>query len=183
MTNIIQYRVRRFTMAFIVLKNVEHSYFLGKVEVPAIRDVSFEIKKGEMVALVGPSGSGKTTIINLLGTLDAPKKGELLVDGKELGDLSDREKMNYRKDQVSFVFQFFNLFPTLNVYENIEFPLLFKKVSPMEIKNRVTEAINLVGLSGLEKRKTDELSGGQRQRVAIARSEERRVGKECRSRR
>ena len=157
-------------MAFIEFKNVDHSYFLGKVEVPAIRDVTFAVKKGEMVALVGPSGSGKTTIINLLGTLDVPKQGILLVDGQELRKLSDREKISYRKGVVSFVFQFFNLFPTLNVYENIEFPLLFKEVSASEVKTRVTEAIALVGLSGLEKRKTDELSGGQRQRVAIARA-------------
>jgi putative ABC transport system ATP-binding protein len=123
-----------------------------------------------MVALVGPSGSGKTTIINLLGTLDIPKKGNIYVNGKDLGGFTEQEKIKYRQDEVSFVFQFFNLFPTLNVYENIEFPLLFKKVAAKEIEYRVTEAINLVGLTGLEKRKTNELSGGQRQRVAIARA-------------
>ncbi len=157
-------------MAFIEFKNVSHSYHLGKIEVPAISNVSFTIEKGEMIALIGPSGSGKTTIINLLGTLDTPKQGEIMVDGKILNNLSMREKNLYRKEKISFVFQFFNLLPTLNVYENIEFPLLFRKISTAKIKDRVSEALNLVGLNDLNKRKINEISGGQRQRVAIARA-------------
>jgi putative ABC transport system ATP-binding protein len=157
-------------MSFIKFVNVEHSYQLGKVGIPALRGINLEISKGEIIALVGPSGSGKTTLINLLGTLDTPTQGEIYVDSLPIGNLSPKEKVNYRKNMVSFVFQFFNLFPTLNVFENVEFPLLFSDVSVAEIKERVSSAVEMVGLKGLEKRSIDELSGGQRQRVAVARA-------------
>mgnify|MGYP005857206407 CR=1 FL=1 len=157
-------------MSFIKFVNVEHNYQLGKVGIPALRGINLEISKGEIIALVGPSGSGKTTLINLLGTLDTPTKGEIYVDSLTISNLSPKDKVNYRKNMVSFVFQFFNLFPTLNVFENIEFPLLFSNVSAAEIKERVSSAVEMVGLKGLEKRSIDELSGGQRQRVAVARA-------------
>lgn len=157
-------------MSLIKMENVIHNYQLGKVVVNALKGVNIEINSGEMVALIGPSGSGKTTIINLLGTIDLPSCGNIFVDSVELGKLSPKERIQYRKNKVSFVFQFFNLFPTLNVYENTEFPLLFSNVSKTQIKSRVKSALEMVGLGGLENRRIDELSGGQRQRVAIARA-------------
>lgn len=157
-------------MSFITMKDVFHDYHLGKVTVNALRGINMDIDKGEMVALIGPSGSGKTTIINLLGTIDSPSAGEILVDSIALNKLSARQKIEYRKTKIGFIFQFFNLFPTLNVFENIEFPLLFSPVPHSEIKKRVTFALETVGLGGLENRRIDELSGGQRQRVAIARA-------------
>ncbi|MCL6591041.1 MAG: ABC transporter ATP-binding protein [Firmicutes bacterium] len=157
-------------MGFIRLENVERIYKLGKTEIKALQNVSCEINKGEMVALIGPSGSGKTTIINLVGTLDQPTSGKIMVDSVDITNLSPKEKIDFRKNKVSFVFQFFNLFPILNVFENVEFPLLFNNVSPNEIRTRVLEAIKVVGLGELGDRKIDELSGGQRQRVAIARA-------------
>lgn len=104
-----------------------------------------------MVALIGPSGSGKTTIINLLGTIDTPTGGEIYVDSINLNELSGKERIKYRKTKISFIFQFFNLFPTLNVYENTEFPLLFSPVSKSEIKERALLALETVGLGGLER--------------------------------
>lgn len=157
-------------MAFIMIKDVYHDYCLGKVAVNALKGVNIEIDEGEMVALIGPSGSGKTTVINLLGTIDSPTRGEIYVDSINLNNLPAKERIKYRRRKISFIFQFFNLFPTLNVLENTEFPLLFSPVSRREMKERVTSALETVGLGGLEHRKIDELSGGQRQRVAIARA-------------
>ncbi len=157
-------------MSYIKMENIEHNYQLGKVNVKALSNINLEILRGEIIALVGPSGSGKTTIINLLGTLDIPTSGKIYVDSIELNKLSAKEKMFYRKNKVSFVFQFFNLFPILNVYENIEFPILFSSQKTKDIKNKIFSSLEMVGLNGLEKRYIDELSGGQRQRVAIARA-------------
>lgn len=157
-------------MSFITMKDVYHDYPLGKTVVKALKGVNIQIDVGEMVALIGPSGSGKTTIINLLGTIDAPSSGEIYVDSINLNELTGKERNKYRKTKISFIFQFFNLFPTLNVYENTEFPLLFSPVTKGEIKERVLLALDTVGLGGLEDRRIDELSGGQRQRVAIARA-------------
>lgn len=157
-------------LSFITIKDVYHDYFLGKVVVNALKGINIAIDEGEMVALIGPSGSGKTTVINLLGTIDSPTRGEIYVDSINLNKLSAKEKIKYRRTKISFIFQFFNLFPTLNVFENTEFPLLFSPVSKNEIKERVTFALKTVGLGGLENRRIDELSGGQRQRVAIARA-------------
>lgn len=152
------------------MKDVCHEYPLGKVVVKALKGVNLQIDAGEMVVLIGPSGSGKTTIINLLGALDTPTNGEIFVGSLNLNQLSRGERIKYRKTKVSFIFQFFNLFPTLNVYENTEFPLLFMPVPQKEIKERVLFALETVGLGGLAKRRIDELSGGERQRVAIARA-------------
>lgn len=138
-------------MLFITMKDVFHDYPLGKVVVKALKGVNIKIDTGEMVALIGPSGSGKTTIINLLGTIDTPTGGEIYVDSINLNELSGKERIKYRKTKISFIFQFFNLFPTLNVYENTEFPLLFSPVSKSEIKERALLALETVGLGGLER--------------------------------
>ncbi|MGC8754841.1 MAG: ABC transporter ATP-binding protein [Thermosulfidibacteraceae bacterium] len=157
-------------MSFIKLEGITHYYRLGNVLIKALDNVNIEIEKGSMIALVGASGSGKTTLINLIGKLDAPSEGKIIVDGKDITRLNVKETVFYRKEMVSFVFQFFNLLPTLNVYENIEFPLLFRSIPPSEIKRRINYALEMVDLTGFEKRKIDELSGGQRQRVAVARA-------------
>jgi putative ABC transport system ATP-binding protein len=157
-------------MATIRFNNVSHQYALGKVRVDALMGIDLEIDHGEMVALTGPSGSGKTTIINLLGTLDTPQSGTIEVNGKDIVGLSASEKNRYRMREVSFVFQSFNLLPTLNVYENVEFPMLFSDMPADELKDRIRALLTKVGLGGYAKRRIDELSGGQRQRVAIARA-------------
>ncbi len=157
-------------MATIRFNNVSHQYELGKVRVDALRGIDLEIDPGEMVALTGPSGSGKTTIINLLGTLDTPQSGTIEVNGKNIVGLSASEKNRYRMREVSFVFQSFNLLPTLNVFENVEFPMLFSDMPAGELKDRIRALLGKVGLSEYARRRIDELSGGQRQRVAIARA-------------
>jgi len=154
----------------IEVQNVTHEYHLGKVRVRALEDISLTIRSGEKVAFVGPSGSGKTTLINLIGRLDSPSEGKIFVDGEDITTYSARQSTNYRKTKVSFVFQFFNLISTLSVYENVEFPLLFRSVDAGEVEKRVREALRDVGLEGYENRMINELSGGQRQRVAIARA-------------
>jgi putative ABC transport system ATP-binding protein len=154
----------------IQFEKVNHYYSLGKTKVQALYDVSLNIKDQALVALVGPSGSGKSTIINLCGTLDSPESGKIFVNGMNVVSLTPSEKCTYRKRFVSFVFQFFNLFPILSVYENIEFPLLFSEVKRHDIKQEIHQLIGMMKLDGFERRKIDELSGGQRQRVAIARA-------------
>lgn len=152
------------------MQDVFHHYNLGKTNVQSLKKINLEINKSEIIALVGPSGSGKTTLINLIGTLDDPTKGNILVDRINIRKLTKNEKNTYRQKMVSFVFQSYNLLPTLTVYENIEFPLLFSSIASDQIQDRVNSAIKLVCLDGLGKRNLDELSGGQRQRVAIARA-------------
>ncbi len=154
----------------IQLKNVKHKYNTGKVEVKALDDISFQINQGEMVALVGPSGSGKTSVINLVGGLDVPSAGEIVVEGENITAYSADQKNLYRKDKISFIFQAYNLLPTLTVLENVEFPLIFKTEETGKKLYSPAEALKFVGLSGLENRMINELSGGQRQRVAVARA-------------
>lgn len=153
------------------IRNVSHYYLLGKVKIQALKNVSLTIQPAEMVALVGPSGSGKTTLINLIGSLDFPLEGDIEVYGINLLKLTHKEAKEYRQKIVSFVFQFFHLFPTLNVYENIEFPLLFRSdISKQERKTRIMDVLEVLEIHYLKDRMIDELSGGERQRVAIARA-------------
>ncbi len=159
-------------MALISLNEVHKTYPLGKTEVHAVKGVTFNIETGDFVSIAGPSGSGKTTILNMIGCIDTPTEGTVIIRGTNTKDLKDKEITTLRHDVLGFIFQNFNLIPVLNVYENIEFPLLLGKTR--EDKNRRREWIDHlmedVGLMDWRTHKPNELSGGQRQRVAIARA-------------
>lgn len=159
-------------MVIVELQNVRKVYPLGKVEVEAVRGVSFSIEKGDFISIAGPSGSGKTTILNMLGCVDRPTSGTVIIDGKPTKDLSDKQLTTLRHETLGFIFQSFNLIPVLTVYENIEFPLLLGKAGPKgeERSSWIDYLIEEVGLSQWKNHKPNELSGGQRQRVAIARA-------------
>jgi putative ABC transport system ATP-binding protein len=159
-------------MAIIEMKDVRKNYPLGKVEVQAVKGVSFSIEKGDFISIAGPSGSGKTTILNMLGLIDVPTSGEVVIDGKITSGLGDRERTQMRHEFLGFIFQSFNLIPVLNVWENIEFPLLLGKtrISPQEKNTWIDWLMAEVGLTDWKTHKPNELSGGQRQRVAIARA-------------
>ena len=151
-------------------RGLDKTYDTGKVEVHALRDVSFSVPRGEMVAIMGPSGSGKTTLLNCLSGLDAIDAGEILIEGVALSAMSDRERTDYRARRMGFVFQFYNLMPVLTAVENVELPLLVGRVSTKEARRRALDALTLVGLADWAAHVPDELSGGQRQRVTIARA-------------
>ena len=151
-------------------RGVEKTYDTGKIEVHALRDVSFSVPKGEMVAIMGPSGSGKTTLLNCLSGLDAIDAGEVVIEGVSLEEMSDRERTDYRARRMGFVFQFYNLMPVLSAVENVELPLLVSRVGAGEARRRALAALELVGLGDRGNHLPDELSGGQRQRVTIARA-------------
>lgn len=159
-------------MAIVQLADVTKDYALGKVTVPAVRGVTLSIERGEFISIAGPSGSGKTTILNLIGCIDTPTAGTVTVDGQATGTLKDRDLTTLRHAHIGFIFQSFNLVPVLNVYENVEFPLLLGKSSldKVEKRRRVEELIEQVGLADHLRHRPNELSGGQRQRVAIARA-------------
>jgi len=158
-------------MSVVKLQDVKKIYMLGKTEVHALRGISINIEKGEFVCIAGPSGSGKTTILNLIGCIDHPTSGSVYIEDKLIKELKDNELTDLRLHKIGFIFQSFNLIPVLNVYENIEFPLLLKGgFSKKEREKIVLRFIEEVGLSDRIKNKPAELSGGQRQRVAIARA-------------
>ncbi|MCL2704799.1 MAG: ABC transporter ATP-binding protein [Spirochaetaceae bacterium] len=162
-------------MAIVALENVKKIYPLGKTEVIALKGISFEIEKGDFISIVGPSGSGKSTILNLIGCIDIPTEGIVKINGIVTDDLSDKKITELRHSTIGFIFQSFNLLPVLNVYENIEFPLLIGKNKLTKNKKAlqaeyIDHLISSVGLSKWKKHKPNELSGGQRQRVAIARA-------------
>ncbi len=153
------------------LREVKKNYHLGKVIVPAVRGVTLDVEPGEFLALAGPSGSGKTTLLNLLGFLDTPTEGEVILDGTPSNGLSAAELALLRREKIGFVFQSFNLIPVLNAYENVELPLLLLDGWPPERrKETIMQLLAEVGLSGMEDRRPGELSGGQQQRVAVARA-------------
>ncbi len=157
--------------ALIRLEDVYRTYRLGETEVPAIRGVTLELRAGELAALVGPSGSGKSTLLNLVGCIDEPDKGRVLVEGVDVASLGDDGKSRLRNHKIGFIFQSFNLVPVLDVSENVELPLLVHaRLSAAERRERVRQAIEDVGLGELARHPPDKLSGGQRQRVAIARA-------------
>jgi ABC-type lipoprotein export system ATPase subunit len=151
-------------------RGVDKTYDTGKIEVHALRDVTFTVPKGEMVAIMGPSGSGKTTLLNCLSGLDAIDSGDVVIEGVSLKEMSDRERTDYRARRMGFVFQFYNLMPVLTAVENVELPLLVARVNAGEARKRALAALELVGLGDRGNHLPDELSGGQRQRVTIARA-------------
>jgi len=144
--------------------------FNGKRKVRALDGIHLHIERGEMVALVGPSGSGKSTLLNLIGTLDRPTSGEIYLDGQQLSTLSDDELTLLRRDKIGFIFQFFNLLPSLTCLENVALPLHLRGWKKSQARERAEELLGLVGLKHRLEHLPDELSGGERQRVAIARA-------------
>lgn len=145
-------------------------YRRGKVEVPALRDVNFQVYSGEIVGIMGPSGSGKTTLLNLIGGLDKPTMGKIFVDGVDITSLGEDELADYRLKKVGFVFQFYNLIPTLTALENVELPMALAGVPKNERRDRALDLLRMVGLEARADHKPDELSGGEQQRVTIARA-------------
>jgi putative ABC transport system ATP-binding protein len=157
--------------AFLRVDAVHKRYQLGQTTVHALRGVSFELQQGAFTAVVGPSGSGKSTLLNLVGCLDAPDEGRVLLQGEDVAHLSDDARSRLRNQRIGFIFQSFNLVPVLDVYENVELPLLINPLVPeAERRERVMQAIKDVELEPQLRHRPDTLSGGQRQRVAIARA-------------
>jgi putative ABC transport system ATP-binding protein len=152
------------------LTSIDKSYRLGRILVRAVNNVSLDIERGDFLALAGPSGSGKTTLLNLIGCIDKPDAGRLLIDGVDVTALPLHRLAETRRDVLGFVFQTFNLIPVLTAYENVEFPLLLRGVPRGERRERVERWLELVGIAAQKKQRPDQLSGGQRQRVAIARA-------------
>jgi putative ABC transport system ATP-binding protein len=154
----------------IELKNVHKVYPMGEVSVPALRGINLTIHPGEFVAIMGPSGSGKSTLMHLLGCLDLPSDGVVQLDGKDITTLDEDTLAQIRGKKVGFVFQTFNLIPTLTAQENVELPLFFQGVPREKRRARAAELLRKVGLDGRLHHRPAQLSGGERQRVAIARA-------------
>ena len=155
----------------VTLKNVYKIYSEGlESEVRALDGVSLDIDRGEFVAVVGQSGSGKSTMMNVLGCLDIPTRGDYFLDGTDVRELTDRELSQIRNKQIGFIFQQYNLIPSLTVLENVELPLIYQGVGADDRRDMALEALERVGLSGRLKHRPPEMSGGQQQRVAIARA-------------
>ncbi|GGY38982.1 ABC transporter ATP-binding protein [Streptomyces djakartensis] len=152
------------------VEDVHHSYGTGAGAVHALRGASFSVRRGELVALRGRSGSGKTTLLHMIGGLDSPQAGRVVVDGTDLSALSESELLELRRDRIGFVFQSFGLIPILTAAENVGVPLRLRRAEPRDREERVALLLALVGLAGHEAQRPAELSGGQRQRVAIARA-------------
>jgi len=154
----------------IIVDNIHKSYLMGKEAVPALRGVSFEVERGEFVCLMGPSGSGKTTLLNIVGGLDEPSRGHVIVDGENLVGLSENRLARLRLDKMGFIFQSYNLLSNFTALENVEAPMVLAKVGRRERRRRVEALLERVGLADRSHHYPSELSGGQQQRVAIARS-------------
>ncbi|HEX6634896.1 MAG TPA: ABC transporter ATP-binding protein [Usitatibacter sp.] len=152
------------------IAHLSKGYRRGGQEVPVLRDITLDIARGEFIALMGPSGSGKTTLLNLIAGIDKPDSGTLLVDGEDITRFSEAELADWRAAHVGFVFQFYNLMPVLDAFENVELPLMLTSLRRRERRSRVEMALALVGLSDRMSHYPNELSGGQQQRVAIARA-------------
>jgi putative ABC transport system ATP-binding protein len=157
-------------MALVELKGVVKRYKRGRQQVEVLHNLDLAIEAGEFLALMGPSGSGKTTLLNLIGGLDRPTEGEVVVGGEHIDELSSGDLAKWRARHVGFVFQFYNLMPTLSAEKNVELPLLLTHLSGAQRQKNVAAALELVGLTDRRKHKPAELSGGQQQRVAIARA-------------
>ncbi|MGQ9725997.1 MAG: ABC transporter ATP-binding protein [Candidatus Bathycorpusculaceae bacterium] len=152
------------------IKDVKKSYRMGNVLVAALRGVSFEIEESELVTIFGPSGSGKSTLLHLIGCLDRPDEGEIMIDGSDVLQLSDDALAELRLKKIGFVFQFFNLLPRLTALKNVQLPLTIAGASEEEALERAKEMLKLVGLEARMNHRPSELSGGEQQRVAIARA-------------
>ncbi|MDE6562613.1 MAG: ABC transporter ATP-binding protein [Muribaculaceae bacterium] len=154
----------------IKLENVKKVFRTEEVETWALREVNLEVKEGEFVAIMGPSGCGKSTLLNILGLLDNPSEGTYILNGKDVSKLKENDRTDIRKGTIGFVFQSFNLIDELNVYENIELPLLYMNTPNKERKERIEAVMDRMAISHRRKHFPNQLSGGQQQRVAIARA-------------
>lgn len=154
----------------IELKNVTKTYELGGEKIFALDHVNLKVDKGDFIAIVGPSGSGKSTLANVIGGLDMPDEGEVLVDGKNITKVNDSELSSYRNKKIGFVFQSYNLHPTYTALENVMVPLIFSGMAPKKREKRALDCLRIVGLEDRIKHRPNQLSGGQRQRVCIARA-------------
>lgn len=157
-------------MAIIETHNLERYYHEGDVTVKALNGVDIKIEKGEFTAIVGPSGSGKTTLLNVIGGLDSPTKGEVLINNTNISKMKDNELIDFRLKNIGFVFQAYNLIPVLTAMENTEFIMLLQKRPKKERDERAEELLKAVGLEDQMLKKPSEMSGGQQQRVAVARA-------------
>ena len=158
-------------MALLEIQKVYKEYQKGDKTVTALSGVDLEIEKGEFLSIVGPSGSGKSTLLNIIGCLDTASSGSVLYNGHELGGLSERQLSDYRRDNIAFIFQSYNLIPVLTVRENVELPLVIeRRFSKKQMADKSLAMLSSVGLDGMADRLPRELSGGQEQRVAIARA-------------
>jgi len=151
-------------------KNLTKIYGKGDLAVKALDNINLEIKKGEFIGIMGPSGSGKTTLLNMLGALDKPTSGEIIIDGIEISKVKESKLYEIRREKIGFIFQSFYLIPTLNALQNVLVPVLPLRKDKQKLEQRAHELLARVGLKGKEHRKPNELSGGEQQRVAIARS-------------
>ncbi|MDY0288747.1 MAG: ABC transporter ATP-binding protein [Sphaerochaeta sp.] len=154
----------------IKIKDVSRNYKTGETVVKALKKVSLEIGAGEFLSIAGPSGSGKTTLLNLIGCVDAIDEGEIIINGEKVTQMSKKEMTDFRRNNLGFVFQTYNLIPVLSAYENVAFVLSILNVSEEETRSRTMALLKEVGLEGMENRRPGKLSGGQQQRVAIARA-------------
>ena len=157
-------------MAIISVKNITKIYQETKVPVNALNGIKLEIEQGEFTAIVGPSGCGKTTLLNIIGGLDHPTEGEVVIDGTDLSKLKDSELINFRLKKIGFVFQAYNLIPVLTARENVEFIMQLQGRSEKETRERARKLLEQVGLGERLNNRPNELSGGQQQRVAVARA-------------
>ena len=154
----------------IIIKEIGRKYVIGAETIHALKSVTLNIQKGEYVALMGPSGSGKSTLMNLLGCLDTPTKGEYVLNGIQVSEMSDNELAEVRNKEIGFIFQTFNLLPRSSSLDNVALPLVYAGVNRQEREDRAQKTLESVGLGNRVGHKPNELSGGQRQRVAIARA-------------
>ena len=152
------------------MKDIDKEYTLGKTKIQALKNIDLEIFENDFLVIAGPSGSSKTTLLNILGLIDTPSAGELWFGGTKLADNKHDGLYRYRRDHLGYIFQNFNLIPVMNVYENVESPLILKKISHGNRKTIVEDVLHKVGLFDRKNHKPNELSGGQRQRVSIARA-------------
>ncbi|PXV66790.1 putative ABC transport system ATP-binding protein [Dysgonomonas alginatilytica] len=154
----------------IQIKDLKKVFRTEEVETVALNGISMHVTQGEFIAIMGPSGCGKSTLLNILGLLDNPTSGHYLLDGKEVGNLKEKERTQSRKGNIGFVFQSFNLIEEMTVFENVELPLTYLKVKAAERKKRVEETLHKMSISHRASHFPNQLSGGQQQRVAIARA-------------
>ncbi|MBZ8138323.1 ABC transporter [Rubrivivax gelatinosus] len=153
-----------------LLASVDKGYKLDAVDVPVLKGIDLLVRPAQFTVLLGPSGSGKTTLLNLIGCIDRPDSGQVIVAGHDVGLMSDDELAAFRSHNIGFIFQNYNLLPVLSAYENIEYPMILAKMPPAKRGERVARLLKAVGLSDRAKNRPGQLSGGQRQRVAIARA-------------
>ncbi len=154
----------------IQVNNIQKDYTSGETTVHALRGVSLEIQGGEFLSIAGPSGSGKTTLLNIIGCIDSSDAGEIIIDHQQVSSMTKKELARFRRHNLGFIFQSFNLIPVLSAYENVAFALNLLNLKEDEIRGRTMQLLKEVGLEGMESRRPARLSGGQQQRVAIARA-------------